>query len=98
MELQKRDRSLARTAKDVERKYNLGRVSEIDRELKGKAETIMELEKKNEELIEKYGLLEEKVMKQIEEMNVLEASLANYYRKEEVDEKFGDIEGLLSEI
>ena len=49
-------------------------------------------------MIEKYGLLEEKVMKQIEEMNVLEASLANYYRKEEVDEKFGDIEGLLSEI
>ena len=47
MELQKRDRSLARTAKDVERKYNLGRVSEIDRELKGKAETIMELEKKS---------------------------------------------------
>ncbi len=96
MNLPKKDRSLVRTAKDIERKYNLGGVSEIDRELRGKIETIAGLEKKSEELDAKYNLLEDKVTEQNEKLDLI--NLEDYYRKEEIDEKIGDIESLLAEI
>ena len=50
MELQKRDRGWVRTAKDIEMKYDLGRITKLGKKLETSNETLERLMEENEDL------------------------------------------------
>lgn len=111
MELQKRDRGSVRTAKDIERKYNLGRIIENGRKADMASEQIDKLLQDTNDLEKQFTLIqeltdenkqninqiEENVRKlensiiQLKSNTVSKEDLEDYYTKEELDEKIGDL-------
>lgn len=62
MELPRRDRGSVRTAKDIEMKYDLGRVAKLDKKLDVNSETLDRLVEQSVDLLLKYDNLEKRVL------------------------------------
>jgi len=77
MELQKRDRGSVRTARDIERKYNLGRIAENEKKANMASEQIEKLLEDTKELENQYALIEETVNENKQKIDDLEDNKAN---------------------
>lgn len=75
MELQKRDRGSVRTARDIERKYNLGRIAENGKKADMASEQIEQLLEDIKELENQYTLIQEIVNQNKQKINELEENV-----------------------
>lgn len=72
MELQKRDRGSVRTARDIERKYNLGQIAENGKKADMASEQIEKLLEDTKELENQYTLIQEIVNENKQKIDELE--------------------------
>ena len=97
MDLQKRDRGSVRTARDIERKYNLGRIVENGKKADMASEQIDKLLQDTKELENKYTLIQESVdenkqkIDELEEKKASKEELKNYYTKKELEERLDSL-------
>lgn len=75
MELQKRDRGSVRTARDIERKYNLGRIAENEKKANMASEQIEKLLEDTKELENQYALIQETVNENKQKIDELEENV-----------------------